>query len=157
MAVRRLSWNSLLHYAELVFEPDEPKVLEVTDELVQSLSWLTAATGHDRRLLRCTEQGALLVADAWSLLASVETAELYPDDGTPDSHTATKVHKGVLISTSTQIVQVKFIRKASGVSEYVYVPPNNYYWYPWKVYSVTASVVPATGGTASYVGVTFYN
>lgn len=156
MAVKRIKWNSLLRYAELEFDPEPPKVLEVTDELVQSLSWLTAATRHDRRLLRCTEQGALLVADAWSGLNSVETNELYPQDGTPDDFTPTAEHSGVLISTSTQIVRIKFIRKSGEAGEYYYIPPNSYYWYPHKVYSIAANVVPASGGTASYVGVTCY-
>lgn len=157
MAVRRLKWNGLLRYAELEFIPEPPKVLEVTDELQQSLSWLTIATRQDRRLVRGTEQGAVLVANAWSGLGSVETDELYPADGSPDSDTPSSVHTGVLIATSTQLVKISFLRESGGTAEHYYVPPNCYYWYPHKVYSVTATVVPASGGTASYVGVTYYN
>jgi len=156
MAVRRLKWSSLLRYAELEFEPDAPQVLEVEDKLVQSLSWLTAATRQDRRLLRCTEQGALLVADAWSGLNSCQSAELYPQSNTPDTVVATTEHLGVLISTSTQLVKISFVRKSGEAAEVYYVPPNSFYWYPHQVYSVTATVVPAVGGTASYVGVVCY-
>ena len=156
MAVKRLKWSSLLRYAELEIVPEPPKVLQLTDELQQSLSWLTAATRQDRRLLRCTEQGALLVANAWCGLNSVETDELYPSDGTPDSFNPTKEHSGVLIATSTQIVKISFVCKSGETAEDYYLPPNSYYWFPHTVYSITATVVPATGGTASYVGVTAF-
>ena len=52
MAVYKIKWNSLLHITDLEFTPDEPKELKITDELVQSISWLTGATRHDRKLLR---------------------------------------------------------------------------------------------------------
>lgn len=156
MTVRKIKWSSLLHYAELDFEPEAPKQLEVSDELVQSLAWLTAATRRDRRILRCTEQGHLLVADAWSGLNSVETDELHPGDGSPDNFIPTIDHKGVLIATSTQLVKMSFVRKSGEDAEDIYVPANSYYWYPHKIYSVTATVVPASGGTANYVGVTCY-
>jgi len=156
MGVKRIKWNSLLRYAELEFDPEPPKTLEVTDELGQSLSWLTAATRQDRRLLRCTEQGALLVADAWIGLNSCQTAELYPQDGTPDTVVATTEHLGVLISTSTQLVKISFVRKSGEDAEDYYVPPDSYYWYPHSVYSVTATVVPVSGGTATYLGVVCY-
>lgn len=156
MSIRRIKWSSLLHYADLAFEPEAPKVLQVSDELVQSLSWLTAATRRDRRILRCTEQGHLLVADAWSGLNSVETDELYPTDGSPDAFVASIEHSGVLIATSTRLVKISFVRKSGEDAEDVYVPADCYYWYPHKVYSITATVVPASGGTASYVGVTCY-
>lgn len=154
--MRQIKWSSLLRYAELEFEPEAPKQLEVSDELVQSLAWLTAATRHDRRLLRCTEQGALLVGDAWSGLNSIEIDELCPLNGTPDSFIPTKEHSGVLISTSTQLVKISFVRKSGEAAEDYYVPANSYYWYPHSIYSVTATVVPTVGGTTSYVGVTCY-
>lgn len=153
MANRRLKWNSLLRYVGLEFIPEAPKVLEVTDELLQSLSWLTIATRQDRRLVRGTEQGAILVAMAWSGLNSVEIDELYPQNGTPDSFTPSVEHSGVLISSSTQLVKISFVRKSGEAAENYYVPPNSYYFLPHSVYSVTATVVPTSGGTASYVGV----
>jgi len=156
MVVRQIKWNSLLRYAELEFIPEQPTQLKVTDELVQSLSWLTAATRRDRRILRCTEQGHLLVADAWSGLNSIDTDELYPQNGTPDSYTATAEHSGVLISTSTQLVKISIVRKSGEDAEHFYVPAGEFYWYPYSVYSVTATVVPVSGGTASYVALTFY-
>ncbi len=157
MPVKKLKWNSLLRYAELEFEPQAPKVLEVSDELTQSLSWLTAATQQDRRLVRCTEQGALLVADAWSGLNSVETTELTPTEGTAVYHEATKVHKGVLISTSTELVKISFHLGGDIALQVYYVPPANYFWYPHQVYQVWAEVVPETDGLATEVGVTYFD
>lgn len=154
MAVRKIKWSSLLRYAELEFIPDQPQELEITDELVQSLSWLTGATRQDRRLIRCTEDGALLVANAWAGLNSVETDELYPQDGTPDVYTAAVEHKAVLIATSTQIVKLSIVRKSGETALHYYAPPNQFFFYPHSVYTITATVVPASGGTASYVGVT---
>lgn len=157
MGVKRLKWNSLLRYAELEFEPQAPKVLEVTDELVQSLSWLTAATKQDRRLVRCTEQGALLVADAWSGLISVESAELYTGTNGTSSDIPTKVHKGVLFVTSTEVIQLRIQRTVAEVYEYYYVPPASYYWYPHSIYKITLIKFPDVGGTPSYIGVTYYD
>lgn len=154
MAAFKIKWSSLLNISELEFIPEAPKVLTVSDELVQSLSWLTGCTTHDRRLLRCDENGALLTNDAWSNLAVVENDELHPDDGTPDVFTATIKNKGVLVASSTLIVKLSFVRVSGGDAESFYVPPNSYYWYPHSTYSVTATVVPATGGMASYVGIT---
>lgn len=157
MPAVQIKWSSLFRLSELEFKPEPPTVLKLSDEMIQSLSWLTGATGHDRRLLRCTEQGALLCGDAWANLGSVETDELYPDDGSPDSYTATLENKGVLVATSTQLVKMSFIRVSGGSSTYIYVPPNTLYWFPFTTYNVMATVVPATGGTASYVGLTFFN
>jgi len=154
MGAFKIKWSSLLNISELEFIPEAPKVLEVSDELQQSISWLTAATTHDRRLLRCDENGALLTNDAWTNLAVVENDELHPDDGTPDVFTATEKNKGVLVASSTMIVKVSFVRVQGGASESFYVPPNSYYWYAHSTYSVTATVVPASGGSASYVGIT---
>ncbi len=154
MTAFRIKWSSLLNISELEFVPEAPKVLQVSDELVQSLSWLTAATTHDRRFLRCDENGALLTTDGWSNLGVVENDQLHPDDGTPDVFTATVENKGVLVASSTMIIKVSFVRVSGGNAEHFYIPPNSYYWYPHKTYSVTATVVPASGGTASYVGIT---
>lgn len=157
MPAIKLKWSELLHITELEFVPAPPKVLSVSDELVQSLSWLTAATGHDRRILRCTETGALLVADAWSLLAEVTTDELYPQSGTPDMFSTLLPNKGALIATSTEIVKLSIRRVAGGDIEVIYVPPAWLYWYSHRVYSITAAVVPDPNGTASYVGITVFN
>ncbi len=157
MAAIKLKWSSLLNITELEFIPAPPKVLEVSDELLQSISWLTAATRHDRKLLRCTENGALLVVDAWCGLSSVETAELYSPADTLNSDSPIEIHRGVLIATSTQLVKMSFVRKGGGVAEHCYIPPASYYWYPYPVLTVTAAVVPVIGGTASYVGVTYFN
>lgn len=156
MAVYKLKWSQLLHLTELEFEPEAPKALRVTDEMVQSISWLTAATKHDRKLLRCDENGALLVADAWSLLIQSQTDELYPADGSPDATATLTVNKGVLVATSTQIVKLSFVRVGETVAEDIYIPPNWLYWYPYQTKTVTATVVPASGGTASYVGITTF-
>lgn len=156
MPAIKLNWSSLLQLTELDFVPEPPKVLKVSDELAQAISWLTAATRHDRRLLRCDENGALLISDAWNLFTAFESAELYPQDGTPDSVACTCPNKGVLIATSTQIVKISFVQVAGGDSEHIYISPNTLYWYPHNVYSVTATVVPASGGTASYVGLTAF-
>jgi len=156
MAIK-LKWSSLLHLTELEFIPEAPKVLEVSDELVQAISWLTGATGHDRRLLRCTEQGALLTADGWSLLTSVQTDELYPEPNTPDTYQPSVEHQGVLVASSTEIVRLTFVRVQGGATEDIYIPPNCLYWYPHKIYTLTVYTVPADTGTASYVGITALN
>lgn len=153
----RIKWSSLLQHADLEFTPEAPKVLEVSDELIQSVSWLTAATRENRRLIRCTEQGAILTGNAWDLLNEVETDELYPQSASPDSYTRTVPNKGVLVATSTQIVKITFVRVSGGSAEVIYLPPNWLYFFPHTVYSVAAAVVPDPGGTANYVGLTFYN
>lgn len=157
MPAVKLKWSQLLNLTELEFVPEPPKVLSVSDELLQTISWLTGATGHDRRLLRCAETGALLVGDAWSLLSVVVTDELYPSSGSPDTFSTLLVNKGVLIATSTQLVKLEIRRIAGAAIETIYVPPAWLYWYPHKVYSVKASVVPDPTGTASYVGITAFN
>lgn len=156
MAAKRLQWNSLLHLTELKFLPEEPKQLSVSDELVMAISWLTGATKHDRKLIRCDDNGALLIADAWSLFVVAENDELHPDDGTPDDFLPTKEHKGMLCATSTQLVKLIFQRILAGATESIYIPPETLYWYPKSVYKVTAVVVPASGGTSSYVGITTF-
>lgn len=157
MPAIRIKWSNLLRLSELEFIPEAPKVLELTDELQQAISWLTGATREDRRLLRCDENGALLIADAWSLLNEVGTDELYPEDGEAKTYTEIPTNKGVLISTASQLVKITFVRIKAGASEDVYVPANWLYWFPHSTYSVTATCVPASDGTASYVGVTAFN
>jgi hypothetical protein len=157
MALRYIRWSELLKFPELEFMPDAPPSLLVGDTLQFVLSMLTGQTGHDRRLLRCDDNGCLLVNEAWSNLVSVETDELYPQSGVPDSFTATVDNKGVLIATSTQLVRVGVVRVLGGAAEYFYVPPANLYWIPYSVYSVVVSTVPLSGGTANYVGITAFN
>jgi len=157
MSEHRIKWNDLLFLSELEFIGDVPKALIVSDELQQVISFLTGATGHDRRLLRCDDNGALLVANAWSNLISVETDELYPDSELPDSFIATVENKGVLVASSTQLICASFVRVSGGSAEVIYIPPSYEYWYSHSIYSVTISVVPASGGTASYVGITAFN
>lgn len=157
MPAIKLRWSSLLHLTELEFIPEPPKVLSVSDELIQSLSWLTGATQHDRRLIRCDESGAILTADAWSLFTAVESAESYPEALDPKIVVATVANKGILAATSTEIVKLTFVRVEGGDTEEIYVPPNTLYWYPHPTYSITATVVPAGAGTASYVGLTAFN
>lgn len=157
MAVIKIKWSSLLHLTELEFIPQAPSVLSVSDELTQAISWLTGATGHDRRLIRCNELGAILTGNSWDNLVSVETAELNPESASPKTYTATVVNKGVLIATSTQLVQVDFYRVDSVDYDRVYITSNWLYFYPHKIFKVIIAVVPDPGGTASYVGVTAFN
>lgn len=154
MPAFRIKWSSLLNISELQFIPEAPKVLTVSDELMQCLSWLTGATNHDRRLLRCDENGALLTNDGWSNLAVVENDELHPDTNNPDSVIATVRNKGVLVASSVYIIKVSFVRVKDEAAEHFYIPPASYLWYPHPTYSVTASVVPADATTPSYVGIT---
>lgn len=156
MGVHKLQWSNLFRLTELTFIPDEPKQLTVNDEITMSISWLTAATKHDRKLLRCNEQGALLVAEPWSLLTSVELEALYPAPAASETFTVTKENNGVLIATSTQIVRVGFKRIIDGDYEYVYLPNGALYWFPNPVYQVFADTVPTGFGVASFVGVTTF-
>lgn len=156
MARTRLKWSSLLRLTELDFRPDFPTELSVLDEVMAVISWLTACTNQDRRLLRCTPQGALLTGNAWDLLTAVESKELYPEGGTPDYFITTKNNNGVLVATSTQLVRMMFRRKTGADAEPIYLPPNCLYFFPYSVYQVHAYTVPDDTGTASYVGLTFY-
>jgi len=157
MAVTKLKWSSLLQLTELDFIPEAPKTLSVSDELSQVISWLTGATKHDRKLLRCDENGALLISNAWSLLNSVETDILYAFPSVDDTYTATVANKGVLIATSTQIIKAGLIRISGGDTESIYIPPETMYWYPHKTYSLVVATVPAGSGSPSYIGVTAFN
>lgn len=152
-----IQWNNLLNLIDLEFVSTPPSNLIIGNELIQSLSWLTGATNHDRRFLRCNDQGALLVTDAWSLLTEVETDELYPQANTPDSFTKSVDNKGVLVTTSVAIAKITFVRISGGAAEDIYVPAHQWYWFGHPVYSITATVVPAAAGTESYVGITAFN
>lgn len=153
----KLKWSSLLNLTELDFVPSPPTELRVSDELIQVISWLTGTTGYDRRLLRCDAQGALLVAEPWSNLNVVETAALYPQANTPDTATCVCDNKGVLIASSKELVKITIVRVSGGATEDFYVATNSFFWFPHKVYSVTATVVPADTGTPSYVGLMGFN
>ncbi|GAH56487.1 unnamed protein product, partial [marine sediment metagenome] len=113
----KLKWSSLLKLTELEFIPEPPKVLTVSDELLQTISWLTAATGHDRRLLRCDENGALLVADPWSLLSIVDADELYPAENSTVTYEPPPANKGVLIASDLRILKFTITRISGGASE----------------------------------------
>lgn len=156
MAIVKLKWTNLLKLTELEFEPDIPALLTISDEVLQVISWLTGTTGFDRRLLRCTVDGALLVAKPWSNMNVVENDELYPTTGIEDSTAALVANKGVLVATSTQIVMINFYRQVGADYDAVYVPPNSYYWFPFPCYQVIAMTVPFATGTASYVGITTF-
>lgn len=152
-----LRWSSLFNLSEVEFVPDPPTVLKLSDEVMQTISWLTAATRHDRRLLRCTEQGALIIADAWAALNSVEVDELRPASASPDTYTSTVDHIGVLVSTSGQLIKATFLQISGGDIENIYISPNTDYFYPHKVFSIAVTCVPLSGGTDSYVGITAFN
>lgn len=156
MAVVKLQWSNLLKLTELDFQPDFPAQLNISDEVLQTISWLTGTTGYDRRLLRCTPQGALLVADPWSIMHVVYSAYLYPDTGVPAESGILVGNKGVLIASSNVIIKLSFQRVEDGAYESVFVPPGSYYWYPYSCYGVIAALVPADSATASYVGLTTF-
>jgi len=157
MSTVKLQWSNLLKLTELEFRPDFPAQLVISDEVLQCISWLTGTTGFDRRLLRCTPQGALLVAKPWSLMHVAEIRGLYPQTGDPDLVDNFVENKGILLCTSTGLVRVGFQRKSGDAFEELYVPPGQYYWYPYSCYGVKAYVEPAESGTASYIGVTVFN
>jgi len=157
MAVYKIKWSNLFNLSEIEFLPEAPKQLSITDEVTQSISWLTAYTGHDRKLLRCDDNGALLTASPWSNLIEVESGELTPASTVPSSTTATVPNKGVLVASGAYPVKLTFIRFSGGESEDVYIPTAWLYWFGHSVYSVTATTVPATGGITTRVGVTFFN
>ncbi|GAH29223.1 unnamed protein product, partial [marine sediment metagenome] len=136
MPAIKIKWSSLLNLTELDFEPQPPKVLKVSDELLQAISWLTGATGHDRKLLRCTEQGALLVADPWSLLSAVEPKDITSDPAGDNDFEPEKVHKGILIATGLHPVKIDVYNSLEVVIETFYLPPAWLYWYPHPVYAV---------------------
>jgi len=157
MAAYKIKWSNLLYLAELEFIPERPAQLIITDEIIQSISWLTAASKHDRKLLRCDDNGVLLVGNAWDNLSSVESAELTVINGTPGTITCTVPNKGVLISTSTQPVKITYRRFGTVVDEDVYLPPGWLYWIAGHVCTVTATYISAPGSDTSIVGVTAFN
>lgn len=156
MATRQIKWSSLFNLPELDFIPDRPQVLEVSDELLQTISWLTGVTRHDRRLLRCTEQGALLIGNAWDLLESIATDELIPDDSFVDSYTNIPTNQGILVSTGDQIIKASFVRYKDEDAQDVYIPAYTLYFWPYPTYSVSAGTVPFSPSSASYVGITVF-
>jgi len=156
MARTKLKWSSLLRLTELDFRPDFPTELSVLDEVMAVISWLTACTNQDRRLLRCTPQGALLTGNAWDLMTIIGNSELYPEPAGSANAFATVGNKGVLIATSTEIVKVVLHRTDGAAGETIYLPANCLYFFPYSIYDIYAYTVPADTGTASYVGVTYY-
>lgn len=156
MARTKLKWSSLLRLTELDFRPDFPTELSVLDEVMAVISWLTACTNQDRRLLRCTPQGALLTGNAWDLMTFVESAELFTETGDFVTFTISKPNKGVLIATSTQLVLIRIKRIMGGAFEDIYLPTNYLYFFPYSVYEVYAYTVSGATGTPSYVGITTY-
>jgi len=156
MGIVKLKWSNLLKLTELEFIPDFPAQLNMSDEVLQVISWLTATTGYDRRLLRCTPQGALLVAKPWSIMHVVANVEMYPEQNSPYVATDLAANKGVLLSSSTVIVLATFRRVSGGDTELVYIPPNSYYWYPYSCFAVTITLVPAASESACYVGLTTF-
>lgn len=156
MAAKRLKWSSLLNLTELQFEPEAPKQLMVSDELSIAISWLTGATKHDRKLLRCDENGALLIAEAWSLFNVSQNDELVIDTGSFDTSIDFTENKGVLCATSTELVKITFQRTEGGSLEAVYVPPETLYWYPHNTFRVVGTCVPADTGSVSLIGLTTF-
>lgn len=157
MAPIKITWTRLLNLTELEFVPDYPPSLRLSEELAFTLSILSAATRHDRKLLRCDDNGALLVSNPWNGLIAVQTDELYVNAGTPDSFIATVTNKGVLLATPAYVVKANFVRAAGGGAEVIYIAPNSLFWYPSSVYSVTIDDIPVGGGSSFYVGVTTFN
>lgn len=156
MAIK-IKWNSLLRLTELEFTPAPPNVLTITDELLQSISWLTAATKHDRKLLRCDENGALLITDAWNGFSSVEVRELTPEQNNPSTFTPSVEHKGILIATGEDIIKASFKRVGTSVYEHTYIPAHSFYWYAHFCIDIIITSVPVDNSTPSYVGAVAFN
>lgn len=157
MPVYQITWSSLLNLTELQFKPEAPKQLRMTDEMIQTIAWLTGATPHDRRLLRCDDNGALLTADAWSNLVSVETDALVTAPPSSDSYTATVANKGLLLAVTGSTVLATFTRVSGGSTEAIYITKDWLYWYPHPTYSVSVVSIGGAGGDAANVGVTAFN
>lgn len=153
----RVSWSSLLQITELDFTPEAPKVLKMDDKLLQAISWLTACNRHERKLLRCDENGALLFTDAWNGFNSVEVAEKEPETSAPKTYTPTVEHKGILISTAAYLIKLSFKRTGTTVYEHTFVPAASFYWYPHSCVDVVISLVPLDADNSCIVGVTAYN
>lgn len=157
MPPTRITWSRLLDISGVGFEPQPPASLKLSDEIAFSLSILTGATRHDRKLLRCDENGSLLVGNPWDGLTVVENDELIITTGAADSFTATTENKGVLVSTINLLIEARFRRVASGITEIIYIAPNQMFWYPGLVYSVEVDDVPEGGNITTVVGITAYN
>lgn len=156
MAKAKIRWSSLLNLSELEFIPEPLKELNLSDEMILSLSIMTAATGHDRKIVRCNELGAMLVGNAWDNLEAVESDQLYINGGTPDSFVQSVTNNGVLLATVDVIIKATFVRISSGSSEDIYLAANSLYFYPHSTYSVTVDAVPTAGSISSYVGLTAF-
>ena len=157
MTIYQLKWSSLLQITELEFEPEAPKVLKIDDKLLQAISWLTACTRHDRKLLRCDENGALLFTDAWNGFESVEAVEREPEANQPAPYSPTVEHKGILVGTSDLLVKLSFTKTGSSVAEHTFVPAASFYWFPHSCSSVVVTLVPADLADSCIVGLTAYN
>jgi len=140
---------------ELEYIPDPPTVFVLSDELVMNLSILTGFSGHDQRLLRCDDNGALFVTDPWSQMRVVETDELYIFNGASDIVANLAENKGILIANGVLLIEVDFQRVPSGALERIHVPPNNYLWYPHGCTAVTVNDLSDTV-VSGYVGVTAF-
>ncbi len=152
----KLLWSNLLKLTELEFRPDFPAQLNLSDEVLQTISWLTATTGFDRRLLRCTRQGALLVAKPWSIMHSVENGDTATVQSMETSVNIMEPNDGVLICTTTEIIKLGFRRKSGADIEWVHVPPASYYWFPFPAYTFVVKCVPADSAAVSIVGYTTF-
>lgn len=157
MPTMKISWNSLLNISELDFDGTPPASLKLSDELSFTLSILTGATRHDRKLLRCDENGALLVSDPWNDLTVVESDELLISNGVADSFVASVANKGVLLATQLYMIEARFVRVSGGAEEIIYIAPDQMFWYPGPVYSVEVDDVPDGGLLEVAVGVTAFN
>jgi len=157
MPATRIKWTHLLNVAELDIVGSFPKEVPIADEIVQTISWLTAVNRVERLLVRCDRLGSLLVGDPWTLWNAVEAAILEVTDSTEDSHTFTVANTGILISSSTKLVRVEFERISGTSADIIYIPANSYYWYPHPSYLVKGQTVPHASGGATVIGVTAFN
>lgn len=157
MSPIRVTWSQLLNLTELGFDSGSMPDLSLSNEIGFSLSILTAATRRDRKLLRCDNNGVLLVGDPWTGLISVETDELYVNAGSADSFTASVANKGVLIATPGYLVKVSVVGVSGGDAEVINIAPYQNFWFPGPVYSVEADDVPAGATDTFYVGITAFN
>lgn len=153
----KITWSNLFNMPEIDFEPAPPRELILSDELNQTLAWLTAATKHDRRLLRCDDNGSLIVIEPWHAMNFLASIRLDPAPNVPDAWYPTAGNKGILIATSTQMSRMHLVRKSGGGAEDIFIPPYQFYWYPHSTYSAAAYVVPDATGTAACVGVMAFN
>ena len=156
MAKFQIKWSSLLNLSELEFVPEQPKTFMISDELVHSIAWLTAATKHNRMLLRCNDSGELIVTDPWNVLGVADYGELYIASGSDDSDHSSADNKGVLVSTGAHLGRYGFVRINGGSTEYIYIPADTLFWFGHKCYSITGRVVPAPGGEDIYTGLTWF-